>query len=104
MIGHARVTIEVNRKAFSRAAHFNDFHAATDFATHCFIGNTVARKDIALSFCRSSSVAAHRGNDKRNSAERLAVLDRMSRDSCDVGNATTASGDSYRLPRLNALS
>ena len=61
--------VEVDRKAFRRAADDDGFHARADRAADELLGDAVGFDELPLSFGGSAAVAAHGRHDERLRAE-----------------------------------
>ena len=103
VIGLVGEAVEVDGKAFSRAADDDRLHGGADRTLDELFGDPVRLDHFPLSFGRSAPVAPHRRNDERPGAKPFEMVHDRSGDQVDIGHPPTTGGDRHALARLDLL-
>ena len=103
MICLVRLGIEVDRKSFLGIADNDGIHRGLNWTATEFFGDSVGFKNLPLPLRSSSSVAAHRRNDKRARAKVQKVVDDRLDNHINIGDSATSGRDRNALACMNLL-
>ena len=98
------ITIDVHGCTVRKFSDFDGFHRRPDGSSHRFLGDAIARQNIALSIGGCASVATHGRNQKWIAAAASHKGCRLAQHILHAENAAASCGNRYAHSRANLFS